>query len=332
MFGAELYELLNFFKQVGLALSGASCFWGSAFLFKSYAAQRQGNAESGLIFESVARKLMCTFSIGFIVAFAGWFALWQIVPAFAHEGIRIVPTGVQSQNAFSLTLPVYIFWIGLTAIFLIKNLISTVSINSLKIFFIAQFLIVFGLISLYSWTGDVLGREQIFFYFHGFHSIFTLGTVLVLDFMFISAEKSLTLKRHIFPMAPLISKVIFVGLGLDFLSVTLIFGEAVDFSVRFFVAQTIVGILIINGVILSGPITRKMLSALETGTGKMPAKWNTIANICGTISIISWISITFIDFFENLTLGYSVIMTVYFSLIVVAFTLHAVFEKYFLRE
>ena len=170
-------------------------------------------------------------------------------------------------------------------------------------FYIVSVLFVVVLISFPVWSGE-FSLNQWFFIGHSLHSIFTVGTVLVLDFLLLMAGTSTHLKQHIFPWFGTMSKVIWVGLGIDFLSVALIFGQALTLTPKFFFMQTVLGILTINGVLLSGPITRRLLSSIGKGAQALTKRWARIADISGIVSISSWLTITFFDSFTYLTLNY----------------------------
>jgi len=311
MFGMELYEFFNFTRQVGLALAGATCLWAFVFLWRA----RKGSGEKKEALEWAANRLLLGFCVAFATAASSWFLLWNIWPVLAHEGITLFPSGQEYRSAFLLTVPLYIGWIVCTLGALVFRTLRKEMFNRyIPWFFGAQFLIVFVLISLYAWTGNVLSNEQLFYYFHGFHSIFTLGTVLTLDFLFLSTRTALLLQRYLFPFFPTISKIIFVGLGLDSLSVFFVFDTAVEFSARFFMAQTVVGILIINGTFMAGWLTRKVLNGLREGH-LLEGKWRYIAGITGAVSATSWVTITFIDFFPHMTLSYFQLFSMYIFVI-----------------
>ncbi|MEX2029105.1 MAG: hypothetical protein WD963_01340 [Candidatus Paceibacterota bacterium] len=312
--GVESYQFFQFTRQLGLALAGATSLWG--FIFLWVGRKREVEETKKIILEWAGRRLLMLFTVGFILASVSWFVLWNTWPVLAHEGITLFPSGQESRNAFLFNIPIYIAWIFFTiGALTIKFLKPHLFQQKLPWFFGAQFLLASFLLSLYAWTGEIFSKEQLFFYFHGFHSIFTLGTVLTLDFLFLSSRRSLVRQQVLFPFFPTISKIIFIGLGLDFLSVYLVFDEALFLSTRFFMAQTVVGILIINGAFLSGPMTRKILNGLKKGE-MLRGGWKRIAAVCGAISITSWTTITFIDYFPNLTFAYSTQFLIYLSVII----------------
>ena len=163
---------------------------------------------------------------------------------------------------------------------------------------------------------------------HSFHSIFTLGTVLILDFLFLLSRPSDLLRQHIFPLFPTISKVIWVGLAIDFLSVSLVFQEALRLTPKFFFMQTVIAILILNGIWLGGPIARKLMHSMTEGGEAMTRRWMNIASIAGGLSVSSWGTITFMDSFENLPFAYWQYALGYLALIAILFLGHVVMERF----
>ena len=324
MFGITFLELVLFAQQFGLALAGAASLWGFIFVLKGLRNQHGGTC---VTFDWLARRLLYLLYAGAGIAILSWLVLLMTLPAHAHEGIVIVPELAERAAALKFTSPVYVAWLLL---FLPLGLLSRVTPaqfhRRLSLFYAAHFALILFLISVPAWAGDISSR-QLFFIGHGFHSIFTLGTVLVLDFLFLISKSSLHLKRHIYPLFPTISKVILVGLGIDFLSVALIFSEAIALTPKFFFMQTVVGILLINGAILAGPLTRRLMNAAESSEGRLAKRWEFLGDVAGTISITSWFTITFVDFFAELSLNYRGLLLVYCSVLFAAIIIHLVWTR-----
>jgi len=316
MLGIEPYQLISFLRQLGLALAGAASLWGMVFIYLG--SKRGPNDPAAVILMWIGWRLRYLLYGGGALAISMWAAIAGLVPASAHEGITLIVSFPEILQAAQNLLPVYL---SLTIV-LIYGLIK----KNFKWIYLLSFILVFIAISHYTDFRGLPWREIVFHAFHGFHSIFTLGTVLVLDFMFLSSRSSSILQQNIFPLFPKISKVIWIGLSLDLLSVLLIFPAAVILSPRFFFAQTVIGILIINGVLLSGIITRRILSLLHEGRAEHSRRWLLFSNIAGTISVTSWLSLTFVDFFPSLTLSYSQLIGLYFSAIAALFIFHEVWN------
>jgi len=324
MFGAELTEFALFGKQFGLALAGAASLWGVVFVKRNKHGKQK---EECLIFEWLASRLLIPLSIGLGTAIISWTVLLSILPVYAHGGISLVPSDMQIVDALKNTSFLFHLWIAVSIVgFVLKKTKPTTFYNQLDTFYGIQFVIIVLLMAIPAWTGE-FGRAQLFFAGHSIHSIFTLGTVLILDFLFLLSASSVLLKQHIYPMFPTVSKVIWVGLGIDFASVALVFNGAVAITPKFLFMQTVLGILIINGVILAGPIGRKLVDSVKEHGEAMGRKWITIASVAGVISVVSWSTNTFVDSFQHLSLSYLQFLLIYIGLIVVLYLGHELIER-----
>lgn len=322
----ETLELALFFRQLGLALAGASAFWGLFFVWQSY--RRDESTTSSIMYEWTARQLRIPFFGGFLLSTMSWLAIELVPLVHAHEGVRIVPSVEEVFAGMDMLGPVYIIWTALLLGALLSRRTSyDVVSKNLGWFYSIQLMIIFLLIT-FTGIGDYTSSEWAFFMFHGFHSIFTLGTVLVLDFLFLGVQKSVVGQQHLFPFFPAISKVVWVGLALDLFSVLLVYPEAFVIEPRFFFAQTVVGVLIMNGILLSGVIARKMHSAVMEPDGQpLTNHWKTFANVAGAISVTSWTAITFVDFFTHIALSYTQMIAIYLLVIVFLYIAHEIHDR-----
>jgi hypothetical protein len=319
MVGIEVYEIVLFVKQLGFVLAGAASLWGFIFSLKDFTC---GENEC-ILYDWIALRLFTLFIGGLTLGALGLLGALSMLTTHAHEGIVILPDKTETLTALLMSAPILLILIAGTIIIMYMRHRHPENFSRLITpFFAFSFVGLFILASLTAW-GDGL-RENLFFIGHGFHSIFTLGSVLVLDSLFLLSRKSNHLKSHIYPLFPTISKVIWAGLFFDFLSSYLILPEFV-ITQKFFFMQTVIGILIINGVILSGPIARKLIATVGK---ELQGKWRIAANIAGAISITSWMTITFVDFFKNLSLGYLSLVGSYLLLILFVFSMHYLLEKF----
>jgi hypothetical protein len=316
MFGIELSEIFLFLKQLGFALAGAAALWGMVMSRKD----KHCGEKDCLVYDFISLRLLRLFSGGVALSLFAYLFLLEIFPVFAHEGIAIYPTITETIAGLISMGPLLLIALVLTIIALVAEKINPrVFAKYLTPFFAVQFVIFFILASIPALTGNFDGR-QIFFIGHGFHSIFTLGSVLILDFLFLTSQRSPHLMQHIVPMFPTISKVIWAGFAFDLLSALFIL-PLVEITAKTVFIQTVVGVLLINGAILSGPIARKMIEAvMENKT--LSGRWGKLGDICGTISISSWSTITLVDTFEHLTLPYPVLILAYLALIGILYTGH----------
>ena len=323
----EFLEFVSFAKQLGLALAGAAAFWGLVLSIKSH---HPAKGPECIIFDWLATRLFFLLLAGFGIALCAWILFLFLMPVYAHEGIILVPSQQEVIRALEITSPVFAVWAVFVLISLWLNRFKPVLFGEwLSGIYVAHFIFLLFLISLPAWSGN-LNAHQWFYIGHSVHSIFTFGSVIVLDFLVLisMAVRSPAIKEHLYPMFPLISKFIWVGLGIDFLSVALVFDDAIQMTPKFFFMQTVVGILIINGTILSGPITRKMIQAVRNKGSEMSKNWMRAADLCGVISVSSWFTITFTDFFHHLTFQYWQFLLAYVSLIATLYAGHKIMQLF----
>ncbi len=333
IFGIELIEIVFLSKQIGLAVLGASSLWGMVLLHRSKKAKSGEEAES---FRWTAHNLLIPFAGGLGLTVFTWIVSIIVFPfsLFAHEGITIIPSEEQIINAFHMTSPFYILLLLMAIVVAIyysvarEKFMRHLHIVFASFFFlITIFTIVSFLISFPAWTGQ-FDNDQLFFIGHSFHSIFTLGTVLVLDFTMLSMKSLPRIQRYMYPFLPNISKVIWVGLAIDFLSVWLVFDKAFLLTPKFYFMQTVVAILIMNGAFLSGPMTQKLISFVKPDRIEpLMGRWKTIAGFSGVISITSWLTITIFDYLKGITLSYGEMLLVYVAMLSIAYVVYQITDR-----
>jgi len=324
MFGLTLFELLLFLKQLGVTLAGGAALWGLVFFWKS----RHVPAGQKNVFLGLSEKLIFLFAAGMMIAALAWLGIHSFYPnpIFAHEGINLPPVLSEIYAAFEFTTPLFF---ALSLFFLITLFFyrakHQIFRRYLGFFYFGALLGTLAIFSLPAWRG-VWDSIQWFYLGHSVHSIMTLGTVAVLDYLFWLTQHSHHTHKYLYPIFPAISKVIWIGLGIDFLSVALIFNKAFDPTAKFYFMQTVVAILIINGGLLSGPITKKLLS-FKDGEKPLEKKWAMLMGISGSISIASWTTITFTDFFWSLTLSYWQMLLLYIFWVGLVYLTYRLLEK-----
>lgn len=321
MFGIELTEFLLFGKQLGIALAGAAALWGFVFSRKDF----HCGEKKCVIYDWIAVRVMPLFLTGVGIGSLSYTGLLSTVKAQAHEGIAYVPTTPEIAASFPILTPLFIGLLALTLIAVsIPNKEDDQYANWISYFYAGAFLFCFAITSFPAWRG-VLDGQQLFYAGHGFHSIFTLGSVIVLDYLFILSKRAKILKEHIFALFPTISAVVWFGLAFDFLSALFII-EGFEPTTKMLFMQTVIGILIINGVLLSGPLARKMMASVKKGGKELTGNWKLVANLAGTISITSWMTITFVDSFEHLPFSYLEFLLIYLGVLALIFSGHTFFE------
>lgn len=306
----------------------AAAFWGMIFLYLAH--RKNLNDSSGVFLTWMALRMRWLIVGGGLLAVAMWTWLTLLLPAAAHEGVTLITVRDGVMSAMSWTTPIYIAILA-TVFYIVVQYKNVARVYSEKNGFSLVYLIAFILgsiaISIYTDLRGLPINETVFHIFHGFHSVFTLGTVICLDLIFLSTQNAPFVQKHIVPYFPQISKVIWIGLSLDLLSTLLIYPDAVALTSRFFFAQVAVGILIINGILLSGIITRRMLKNIEEGHRERTLFWEKFATIGGAISITSWMGITFVDQFHNLNISIHEIFAIYIMVIAAIIAGHEVWNK-----
>jgi len=125
-----------------------------------------------------------------------------------------------------------------------------------------------------------------------------LGTVITIDYLYFKTNQDINLKRTVYSIFPFLSVAIWAGLGLDFLSNILIFKEAFEVNPQFIFIQTVIAIIILNGALLSDKINQRLIASVRIDNPlPLTPKEDLFMGISGSISIVSWITIAFIDLF-----------------------------------
>ena len=320
--GIHLNEVLLLFKQIGLAILGAAALWGFVFSIKNL---RHRHPKNWIIDDWLSIKIFNLFLIGAAISSIAFFASLRTTRALAHEGIAVSAAISEIIATLPLMTVLYVVLATMTCLMLVLRVSKEEQFSHLLTpFYAITFLMAFTMASLSAWRGT-FDSIQIFHFIHGFHSIFTLGSVIVLGFLFLTSNRSELLKQHVYSLFPTVSKVIWVGLSLDFISVFLI-SKYFVVTEKFLFVQTVIAILIINGALLSGPIARKMMDSIRGHIHPITARWRRMGNVAGALSITSWVTITTMDFFKDLTLNYTELIWVYLGFFALVFVGHLSFE------
>ena len=323
MLGITLGEFLRFLVQFGFAVAGATSLWGFVLLMKA-----RTHPEEKDSFHKIAKLVGKLFFIGISVFLTGWWTVnvFILTPtAAAHEGIKLAPTLETIKNGFAINQYFVLMIMATLLVYLIlKASKSWVFEKHAAILFGLNFILL-SVIAVFSvFTGKFDGH-QLFFFLHHWHSIFTLGTVITVDFLY-TTVRDINLKRTLYSFFPIMSVVIWIGLGLDFLSISLIYEQAISLTQQFYFIQTVVAIIIINGSLLSGKINDLLTNSVKPGGQTLAPRTLRLMGISGSVSIVSWLTITFVDFFK-LTLNYPQLALIYVTAIVTAYFVHDVIEK-----
>ena len=323
----DLPNLVRFAGQVGLAITGAAALWGATFHFMG--ARSTGDRHHA--FFLLERLMTPVLSGGLALFLISWFmgaTVFYPMPAFMHEGVRLISETDLIAHGYRVTA-------GLVALLAAFSVLAgPVMRFSSSAFlhrhrgkaFLVQFLLAAAIMSLSAWSGE-WSRTQAYFSLHSLHSVFTIGTVIVVDFLYLATSNHHLVKRTLYRFFPVMSKVILIGLGLDFLSNALVIHDVTLSGAQFMFSQTVTAIIVINGALLSGDINDAMISSLHTKDSPFfSPRFRMAVRVSGAASIVSWTAITFVDFF-SLPYTYAQMMLVYVLMVAAAYVGESVSEK-----
>ena len=315
-----------FFMQSGAAIAGASALWCLIFALNA----RRNSVPEKEHFYALMRLLKPLFWASLLVFLVGWWAAALIffpLDILAHEGVVEKPAYEYIKNGFNFNL-VWVLLITVTGFAGIRVYIRKKELfqKHAILFFLLQFVFL-SVILLFSAFTKSFGKEQIVFFLHNWHSIITLGTVVVVDFLYLRTLHRDSLKRVLYPLFPLMSAFIFMGLGMEFLSSLLVFNKELTINSQFLFNQTVIAILVLNGVFLAGRINRILINLIKPDRVLLlggPLK--KMLRISASVSIVSWVTVTFIDFFEIPLVYYQFFIT-YLLFIGIAYIAKPLAEK-----
>ena len=321
MFGIELTEIFILLRLVGIGVAGAAAFWGSVFVFLSRKAKKKQDA---VLWSDAAQRLLWIFFPSLLFYSFMWIILAIKQCAFcvqAHEGISLVQTTGALTLSIQNQYPVFLLLVALGVLsFLALIFVRTFLFTHLVWLYVFSFLIS-SLLLFHSWGSFESARQSISFGLHNWHAILTIGSVIVIDSLY------LMFRTHLQPLLGRIFLMftvgIWIGLGLDFISSGLVFQEEFVLTDKFLFAQTLIGILIINGVFLAGPLARVLVAAKT----RFSWRFNMIMGISGSISIVGWVGNGALDIFQSLTLSYWELFGFYIAFVFIAFLIHDMLER-----
>ncbi|MEX0910080.1 MAG: hypothetical protein WDZ75_02165, partial [Candidatus Paceibacterota bacterium] len=149
------------------------------------------------------------------------------------------------------------------------------------------------------------------------------GGAYMSDVLFVSSLKDNILSRAVFGMLSIASKVVWVGLALLVLSGTLLFflsPEAYASSTKFLAKMTIVGIIILNGIVFHFkhlPLV-KSTENRPLFSNKEFKKGAPLLVASGAISMVSWTFAIIFGVLRSIPYSYLTIMSVYLLIVLFA--------------
>jgi len=323
-------DFIRLIIQLCLAVAGASAFWG--FVLTQRAKRDLVHKNE---YEKIVEIMAKIFAFSSVLFLLFWFLasnfIFQAI-SFAHEGIKIDPTNEYIRAGFSAST----FFVAVLSIFVLLG-INYLIFNKAKFqklasrLFFVQFLLISIIISLQV-LKPAFDKEQLFFIFHNFHSIFTLASVVLIDILYLTTFRNNSLKPILYNFFPWISVGIWIGLGLDFSSVFLILPEALLLNSQFLLSQSVVAIIILNGTLLSSRANDYLIDGLKLeGTKKFKTSFQQVFHWSGSISIVSWLTIYSVDFFK-FTASFTFLFLSYIMFIFLARFAYEIIDRKFLKS
>jgi len=325
---SNFVQLVRGVIQISAAVVAASSLWGGILMLRNQFSKHKNPH----VVELIHRLLLLFIPALLVFLISWWFSALFLFPlnAIAHEGIVIKPTLLGIQSGFAYGMP-FVSLLMLVSVITLSLYLGE-RLNRHKKFeqwggtlllthFILIFIIMFILMAYIVWTG-FWDTHQIFFTLHSLHSILTLGTVLTVDFLYVISQNHSELKKIVYRFFPIMSAAIWIGLGIDFLSVSLIFKEAFHITTQLLFTQTVVGIIVLNGALLSGRITEMLKNLIHRDrVVPLSPRYHTLFGISGAISITSWLTIYLLDFVK-FSFTYLQFFAIYLCLIGTIFLIH----------
>lgn len=307
-YAGEINALILLTQQLGLAFIGAASLWGLFFFFNSKS-KEHSEAENAAC-ELISGKLFFAFILGCIFAFPAWVIKSGTSLSFVQQSrvraFLALSSGSQGILNIITTLWFFLFVLMLGGIFLYRRY-REYFLKNINVFYVIAFITSLILISFP--TGiEKYDIDRLFFIYHGFPLIFTIGTVTVTDFVFFFTRSSLRLKRIIYPFLSTLHKMVWLGLGITFLwQWTALDPSAIN--TQFYFVQTIIGLMIINGMLFTGPLMHKLEDGVsERHVKPLEDKWIAISEISGVITFSCWTSVSYLAYFTDLQFSYQFLM------------------------
>lgn len=277
----DISELL---VACGVAISGAAALWGWIFAYKA-----RVNEKSQKQWTQLSSKMMYPLLIGFVMMVLGWglFSATSPFLSYAYEGVDFAMPELDYVHLHDAGLIPFMLLIVFTALgigYLRGN--DKIPASKFEWFYFFEF----AFISLIAFIPMFIFLEESFYLsIHAWLTIFTFGTVVLAGYLFVMVQRRPDLLDEFLETTDLINKIVWFGLGLEFLNSFTILEEQLILSPRFYFLQIIVAIIILNGVLILEPATRRLREkTISKG-------WDNALLVGGAIGFSSWFTLIFID-------------------------------------
>ncbi len=308
MYTSEFVAGILFLEQMGLALAGAAAFWGFYLASNTDTTDAHNPAES----MALSRKLSIPFFAGALLGVTAWIIRISSGTQFFAKTKFLNPI----KDTIPVTQGISIVWFLFFAFVIGYAFFSwyrrraPIRIKLLPTLHLVSFIFCFLLLSFPTTLSQTI-IDKFFFIKKGFPLIFTVGTVVLIDFIFFYSRKTIAQKKVAYPLLQLMEKLVILGLGLS------LFFEWADITKnivnhRFFFIQTINVLIILNAALLSRTITNKLNSNLEKGESWLTKGWERVFEFSNILGFSAWTTISYLAFLPNYVPVYYMPLMIFF--------------------
>lgn len=184
---------------------------------------------------------------------------------------------------------------------------------------------------------EFITLKTVYVALHIFGVAIGAGAAYMSDIIFLSSMKDRVLSSVEIRILSLLSKFVWLGLGLLVVSGVLLFlldPVTYSASTKFLAKMSIVGVLLVNGIIFH----RSHLPLIKSTENKVLTdhpgfqKGSSFLVISGAVSIVSWSFAIFFGVLRGIPYSYVTIMSVYLGVVLVAIGTALIVRKGFLRR
>ena len=159
--------------------------------------------------------------------------------------------------------------------------------------------------------------------------IIGMGSALASDTLFSFFAKDKKLNKTEISTLSILAKIVSYSLVIIVISGIFIFLSDVEkymSSIKFMAKMSVLAVLLINGYILNKYIWPHLIT-INFFTARNERGMRKLAFACGAISVVSWMSVFVLGMLDSISLGYGMIMSIYFLIILFGISVALEVEK-----
>lgn len=171
---------------------------------------------------------------------------------------------------------------------------------------------------------DFVDAKTVFIIFHLLGAVVGMGGAFVSDAMFLKSSKDKVFTREEVSFMNLGGTMVWIGLAIIVISGGLLFSlnpEGYLASSKFISKMTIVGIIILNGIVVHAvhlPVMKRAIDTDLMGIDSEYRKKSFWLYVSGAVSVTSWLWTLVLGVFRGIPYSVGVILAVYFATLLVA--------------